>query len=70
MAFLRRKNNTYQCSNCFMRLELVENCPFCGEFFNNYEDIILENYKNLTYSQNSGIIYTESEGKNTNDDEF
>ena len=53
-----------------MRLELVENCPFCGEFFNNYEDIILENYKNLTYSQNSGIIYTESEGKSTNDDEF
>ena len=53
-----------------MRLELVENCPFCGEVFNNYEDIILENYKNLTYSQNSGIIYTESEGKNTNDDEF
>lgn len=64
-GYLIKNNSGYVCSNCHMRQPSVtEACHFCSTQFSNYEDIILELYNDLTYGEISGIIYTESEGKN------
>ena len=37
------KNGTYHCSNCLMRIyTLKSNCPFCGNWFSNYEDVVIK----------------------------
>ena len=40
---LLKHETTYYCSNCRMKqFELHSHCPFCGSFFSNYEDILIE----------------------------
>ena len=45
----RRANNNYYCSNCMMMqpIPLPMNCVFCGNWFSNYELIMIKNFKDL-----------------------
>jgi len=62
VSIIKEKTDGYYCSNCMMRVGVQPICPFCGNTFSNYEDIILANY-HLTENQKYDIIYSESEGK-------
>jgi len=62
-----KKNGIYYCSNCMMRAqgELEPFCPFCGSEFTNYEDILIQEYKDLISSENYDIMnYKEEREKN------
>lgn len=42
ISTIKQKGSTYYCSNCLMRqFELKPNCPFCGNMFSNYENMIV-----------------------------
>lgn len=44
VANLIFKTGQYKCSNCMMPIsQIVPNCPFCGNWFSNYEEIIMKN---------------------------
>lgn len=46
IATLLTKNNKHICSNCRMeQKDLRAFCWFCDSFFSNYEEALLENYK-------------------------
>lgn len=50
IAKLIHKNDYYYCSNCMMKQpELNETCWFCESLFSNYEELLLENYKESEY---------------------
>lgn len=65
ITYLVKKPNYYICGNCRMKQqELHENCWFCGCIFSNYENVILENYKEQEnnkeeMSMEDKIIYVE-----------
>ena len=45
--------------------ELEPFCPFCGSEFTNYEDILIQEYKDLISSENYDIMnYKEEREKN------
>ena len=43
ISTLRKNGDVFRCSNCMMRQPhpLKSNCPYCGNMFSNYEDIII-----------------------------
>lgn len=44
MSSLKRDGDILYCSKCRMRqMELWERCHFCGELFDNYEELLIEN---------------------------
>lgn len=44
----QRNNDSYYCSNCMFiqPTPLRPNCPFCGDWFSNYESVIIQQEKN------------------------
>lgn len=46
MELIRTKNNTFICSQCRLKqIQIQPYCHFCGEYFSNYESVILELFK-------------------------
>ena len=46
VADLIKKNNYYYCSHCRMRqLQPNPNCYFCGNYFSNWESVLIEEFK-------------------------
>jgi len=40
---IQENNGIYYCSNCRVRqCDLKPNCVFCGNWFSNYEDILIK----------------------------
>ena len=60
-----RKNNWWYCSNCLMRAgdELTPFCRFCENELTNYEEILIQQYKDLISSQNYDIMNHKEERK-------
>ena len=61
IAQILKKVNGNICSNCRIKQQtLKETCTFCGAFFSNYEEFIIENWKTVN---EDGIreneLYTE-----------
>ena len=62
-AKILEHNDTYYCSNCRMKqFELEPTCKFCGEWFYNYESIIIEGSaaafkENVEAKRNESNIY-------------
>lgn len=61
IARIIKRNGEYYCSECKIRQSKVIEfqCVFCGAFFSNYEEVLMENYmeefKNETSSENNSI---------------
>ena len=50
IAQILKKTGYCICSNCRMKQpELNETCWFCESFFSNYEELLLESYKESEY---------------------
>jgi len=49
IAKLIHKNDYYYCSECRMKQKLQPYCDFCEAIFSNYEELLLENYKESEY---------------------
>lgn len=48
VAELKEKNNNYYCSNCMMQQPIIKpNCVFCGNYFTNYESVLIKNTNQL-----------------------
>ena len=49
----KKSNDHYYCSNCMMMQPspLKENCPFCGNYFSNYENIIIAEHIDITVEE-------------------
>lgn len=66
ISTLRKKKNAtnyYYCSNCMIiqPFPLKTNCPFCGNYFSNYEEIIIKETKEqMEGEKNESNLY----GKN------
>ena len=61
----RRANNNYYCSNCMMMQPTPPspNCMFCGNWFSNYENVVIETFKETTEanrSEQEEIVNNES----------
>lgn len=44
VAKLIKKNNSYCCSECYMRQKIQPYCYFCGASFSNYEQLIFSQF--------------------------
>ena len=43
---LVKNNSYYYCSHCMMRqLQINPNCYFCGNYFSNWEEVMIELFK-------------------------
>ncbi len=65
-----KKNGYWHCSNCLMRAgnKLTPFCRFCESELTNYEDILIQEYKDLISSQNYDIMnYKEERKENFNE---
>lgn len=65
-----KKNGYWYCSNCLMRVqgEFRSFCSFCESEFTNYEDVLIQEYKDLISSQNYDIMnYKEERKENFNE---
>lgn len=46
VAKLIKKIDSYYCSNCFIKQpKLINKCIFCDNLFTNFEEILIENFK-------------------------
>lgn len=52
IAKLIQKLDSYYCSECRIKQPINEVCIFCGAIFSNYEELILDNYKDKEYENN------------------
>ena len=63
VATILKKNNKHYCSNCrIIQDKLKPTCVFCGNFFSNYEDILIQEDKeqfnlDIMEAQNESNIY-------------
>lgn len=56
-----KKNNIFYCSNCRMRqFQIKTNCPFCGNMFSNYEEILIQQFNEEERNKNESNLSRES----------
>ena len=44
ISSLKKTGQVYRCTNCMFRqpTPLLPNCPYCGNLFSNYEELIIK----------------------------
>ena len=53
-----KPNGGFYCSECRISLpNITENCPFCGSWISNYQEMLVKNFKEKERDTNEDNIY-------------